>query len=243
MEIIACLGSSTTAGKGEAYNWIGVLQTRPQNKNRKFFNFGVGGDLAYGALQRIPEVIACHPDTVIVQVGGNDVLVRVFANARRFLVDRKHLAEPTLERFHESVRAIVCQLKEKTRAKIALVSLQPIGEDPNSSDPIQKELNALVEQYSGIIREIAQQENVAYLPLYEALRKEILKEPGKAFTKFRFLSFYKDAFRYFILRKSGDEIAKANGWHFHVDGVHLNSRSGKILADLAQAFLDRENAG
>jgi hypothetical protein len=29
-----------------------------------------------------------------------------------------------------------------------------------------------------------------------------------------------------------------NGWNFHTDGVHLNSRAGTIVADLVQAFLD-----
>jgi hypothetical protein len=27
------------------------------------------------------------------------------------------------------------------------------------------------------------------------------------------------------------------GWQFHVDGLHLNSRSGKILANLVQEFV------
>jgi len=30
-----------------------------------------------------------------------------------------------------------------------------------------------------------------------------------------------------------------NGWHFHTDGIHLNSRAGMILVDLEQDFLDR----
>ena len=34
-----------------------------------------------------------------------------------------------------------------------------------------------------------------------------------------------------------DEIGRLDGWRFHRDGVHLNSISGKILADLAQEFI------
>jgi hypothetical protein len=30
-----------------------------------------------------------------------------------------------------------------------------------------------------------------------------------------------------------------NGWRFHTNGVHLNSRSGMIVADLVQEFIDR----
>jgi hypothetical protein len=30
-----------------------------------------------------------------------------------------------------------------------------------------------------------------------------------------------------------------NGWRFHTDGVHLNSRGGMLAADLVQGFLDK----
>jgi hypothetical protein len=39
-----------------------------------------------------------------------------------------------------------------------------------------------------------------------------------------------------VLRWSLDEIAERNGWQFHSDGVHLNSRGGKIVADLVEQF-------
>jgi hypothetical protein len=60
--------------------------------------------------------------------------------------------------------------------------------------------------------------------------------PGRAYTPFRFLPFYRDAFRAIVLRKSPDEVAQMHGWRFHTDGVHLNSRSGVIVAELVQAF-------
>ena len=78
---------------------------------------------------------------------------------------------------------------------------------------------------------------MSYLPLYERLRDLIRASPGRAFTSFEFLPFYRDAFRQFVLRKSNDEIGQLNGWRFHRDGIHLNSRSGTLLADLAQEFI------
>jgi hypothetical protein len=45
-------------------------------------------------------------------------------------------------------------------------------------------------------------------------------------------------FRYFVLKKSSDEIGANIGWKFHVNGVHLNRRGGMILAGLVQDFLD-----
>jgi hypothetical protein len=46
-----------------------------------------------------------------------------------------------------------------------------------------------------------------------------------------------DAFRLLVLRWSLDEIADRNGWRFHTDGIHLNSRGGKLVADLVQTFV------
>jgi hypothetical protein len=61
---------------------------------------------------------------------------------------------------------------------------------------------------------------------------QVMKSPGRAFTEFGFLSFYRDALRTLVLRKSPDEVARINGWSFHTDGAHLNSRGGLIVADL-----------
>ena len=76
-KIVACLGSSSTAGKGQAFDWIAELRRRPRNGQFEFRNFGVGGDLAYNALQRLPDVLACRPSKVVVWVGGNDVFAVV----------------------------------------------------------------------------------------------------------------------------------------------------------------------
>lgn len=41
--IVACLGSSSTAGKGQAFNWITELQRRLGQRRFVFRNFGVEG--------------------------------------------------------------------------------------------------------------------------------------------------------------------------------------------------------
>lgn len=237
--IMACLGSSSTAGKGQAYDWIGELKRRPRNKGISFRNFGVGGDLAHNALQRLPAVLACRPSRVVVLIGGNDVLALISKTARRFFRISKHIpTEPSPEWFRENLRTIARRLKIEVPATIALCSLPLIGEDPASVNPFQRELNLRIEEYSAIIKEIAREESVGYLPVYEMMLAQIVATPGRAFTSFRFLPFYRDAFRVLVLGKSPDEVARLNGWRFHTDGVHLNSRGGMIVADLVQEFID-----
>lgn len=93
--VIACLGSSSTAGQGQAFGWIDELARRPQNRRFDFRNLGVGGDFAFNALQRVPAVIACHPRKIVVLIGANDALTMVFANARRVLAGWMTPAEGT----------------------------------------------------------------------------------------------------------------------------------------------------
>jgi lysophospholipase L1-like esterase len=105
---------------------------------------------------------------------------------------------------------------------------------------MQSELNLRIEEYSAIIKSIAQEEDVSYLAAYEAVLAQIAAKPGQAFTSFRFFPLFRDAMRALVLRKSPDEIAQINGWNLHTDGVHLNSRGAMIVADLIQEFIDEE---
>jgi len=238
--LVACLGSSSTAGQGQAFGWIDELAGRPENARFTFKNLGVGGDFAYDALERVPAVVATDPDRVVVLIGANDVLAMVFPNVARLLggLMKRHRQAPSFEWFKENLDAIVTRLRAETRARIALSSLGPIGEAPGSTDPNQRRLNDLIAQFSMAIKEAASRNGTDYIPFYEQLSAEIAASPGKALTKFRFLPIYGDTFRYFVLKQTSDEIGAANGWKFHVDGVHLNRRGGMILAGLVQDFLD-----
>jgi lysophospholipase L1-like esterase len=236
--VVACLGASATDATG-SYDWIRDVAERPNNASLRFYRFAEGGDLAYNGLQRLADIIACHPDYVIVLLGDNDVLALISRKVAQFDRLTKHLPSPPApEWYRENMQAIVRRLKRDTSARIALCSLIPIGEDLSASDSFQAEANRRIAQFSAIIKEIAREEAVSYLPFYERMHELILASPGRAFTSFDFLPFYRDVFRQFVLRMSNDEIGQRNGWTFHRDGIHLNSRSGKILADLVQEFLD-----
>lgn len=125
-------------------------------------------------------------------------------------------------------------MKNETQARVALCSLPLAGEVPDS------EVNIRMKEYSMAIKQIAQEENIIYLPFYEQMYDQIAVSPGRAFISnflYDFLSQCKAAIKILILHKKLDEVGQQNGWLFHVDGVHLNSRSGKILANLVQNFI------
>jgi len=235
--LVACLGASATASIG-SYDWIKDLEQRPETSAMRFVRFAEGGDLAYNGLARLPAIIESRPDDVIVLLGENDAMALVSKTFYRFARLTKRLPQkPSPAWFGETMKTIVRRLKRDTSARIALCSLIPVGEAPTSTDSMQAGLNRQIETYSLMIKEIAAAEGVSYLPLYERLQALILASPGRAFTSFNFLPFYRDVFRQFVLHQDHDEIGRRNGWKFHRDGIHLNSASGKIMADLVEEFI------
>lgn len=239
-ETVACVGSSTTASKG-TYRWIAELESRPQNNRFRFVNLGVGGDLSFNIVKRLGRVLATQPDRAIILIGTNDILASVFPNFARIVRLRKGLPEePTVQRFEENLEFITRRLRQETDAKVALSSLAPVGEHPHSIDPVQFRLNDLCAAYNSVIRKVSSREGTDYIGFYEAFQEQLERSKiAKPFTRFSFGSFYRDyVLREMILRRSFDEISRINGWEFHIDGIHLNTRGGKILTEAVQQFLD-----
>lgn len=240
--VVAFLGSSSTAAHG-LYDWIGEVARRAEYTSWTFRRFASGGDLSDDGLRRCDKISASHPDAVVILLGGNDILAAVFPKVARVLGGWKRLPRaPSAAWYRENMLAIVRALAQGTRARIALCSIQPIGEDPNGTHGVQSEINRRVAEYNSILRDIASSEGAAYLPLYERLQEILVETPGPAFTRFDFFSFYRDLFRQYVLGASNDEIGARHGWTLHRDGIHLNSRSGHILADLVDGFLHAEVA-
>jgi lysophospholipase L1-like esterase len=239
-ETVGCLGSSTTAAKG-TYNWIDELANRPQNSRFRFVNFGVGGDQSFNTARRLDPVIRIAPDRVIVLIGTNDILASVFPNFRRFTRAWKRVSQdPSPAHFKDNLELITHRLQQATNARIALSSVAPVGEGLRSSDAVQLRLNDLVAAYNGIIADVSRSSGSYYIPFYECFRDQLAHSAiAKPFTRFSFAAFYRDyLFREMILRRSFDQISQRNGWELHIDGIHLNTKGGRILTDVVQQFLD-----
>jgi lysophospholipase L1-like esterase len=165
------------------FNWIIELQRRLGQRRFVFRNFGVGGDLAYNALQRLSGVIASCPKKIVVLIGGNDVLALVSTTARRFFRLSKRL--PRDRRLSGSVKIFrQSHHPRRLRPRTPLRSVRC-----RQSEKTQCLLNRRIEEFSVIIRGIAQEERTDYIALHEAMSAQVRKSPGRAFTEFGFLSF------------------------------------------------------
>jgi lysophospholipase L1-like esterase len=196
----------------------------------------VNADLAFNLAQRMGDIVALDPDAVTILIGTNDVNATFGFQAALGYIAAKHLPEsPGPLFFRENIVAIIRTLKRTTSARIALFSIPPIGEEPGHYAYLR------TEEYAQIIKEVAVQEGVEYLPLRERLCAYIESLPPHSPPPLGFRSFGKAqldagrAQRY--LGKSLDEISASNRFRLLVDGIHMNSHGAAMAAELAAGFL------
>ncbi len=231
--VAVCAGDSITRG-AVSVDYVSMLEARLPEWD--FVNAGVNGELAYNLAQRMEDIVALDPDAVTVLVGTNDVNATFgFQAALGYMAVKRLPERPSPYFFRENLVGIVRTLKRETRARIALFSIPPIGEEPGHYAYLR------TEDYSMIIKSVAKDEGVEYLPLRERLCSYIEGLPPTTERPLGFRDFGAAAMRagrmQRYLGKSLDEISASNRFHILVDGVHLNTHGAMMAADLAESFL------
>ncbi|MFC5823313.1 SGNH/GDSL hydrolase family protein [Nonomuraea insulae] len=210
---VVAAGASMTQGS-LGPDWVAAL--RAKHPGYEFVNAGVNGNTIADLRQRVEtDIVACHPVAVTLLIGTNDVRNEV-----------------PLDQYRDDLRTVVDRVKTATGARLAIMSLPPLGEDPDT------DINRRLAGYNAVIKEIATQTKIDYLPLHERFT-DILGQGGQARTAYGF-SFplaFGAAVQHYLLRRSWDEIARRGGRELLVDHVHLTDRGGAILADLTTSWL------
>lgn len=234
--IVACLGDSNTQGS-MAHNFVNDLDLAMKDEGYEFINAGVNGDLVYNVLNRLDEVIACHPDYIIILIGTNDILAGLTKyNEIKFELKKQLPIKPNEAWFISNLTAVIDQLKKKTNAKIAIMSLPLISEDTQSV-AFQKAI-----EYSQQIYKIAVQESITYLPLnewqlqYLQKHRPIKREPVNTSP----FAFFIPSFKHYVLRKSWEEISEEAGLILTIDTVHQNKVAASMIEALVRTFLIEE---
>lgn len=220
--VVALLGASTIQGN-ISFNIVDEVARRLPECD--LINAGINGNTSAQALARVPEVAACRPDAVVVHIGANDALaMRGSAMAQNVTV------RPTLDSFAANLSAIVWGLAP-SGARIALMSIQPVGEQPDT------EINKDIGRINEVVRRIAAAENVTYLPLHERLT-ELLAERGTGRPAAdSLLPFVRAVVAHLGFGVPLDRIGRFHGYAVHTDGLHLASPGGLIAADLVEDFV------
>jgi lysophospholipase L1-like esterase len=231
--IVVCLGASMVRGQVSC-NFVRLLDQRMGENGFQFINAGVAGDQAYNVLMRLDTIIAYRPDSVIILVGTNDVTATLSpALGRISRLTRKFPQPPSAEFYHSNMLRIVKTLRERTPARIALVSLPILGEDLESIP------NQRIREFNALLREIAKEEQVGYLPVYE-LQEEYLRrvQPsgGRPYESGGMLSI-KALAHHYLLRQSFDEISRKHHFLLLTDGIHMNCRGATFIVEEVESFL------
>ena len=232
-KLVVCIGDSITHGNASC-NYIDMLKEKLGGSGFDFVNAGINSELAYNVLQRLDEIIECDPDFVTIMIGTNDSNKSLNdADAKKAVRQMRLPQRPTAEWYRSNLFEICKALKEKTNARVAILSIPTITED--STHPAF--LHSL--PFVDIIREVAEKESLAYLPLRERMEAFVREHPSSTRHSFeRRQSLSKKAFaRHFFLKNSWNDIGKSNGFNLLTDFVHLNCRGAGMVADLIEGFL------
>lgn len=235
--IVACFGDSNTHGN-VSYDWVADLAK--MYPHFQFVNAGRNSDLTFTLLHRIDDLIACKPAFINLLIGTNDINATLAASSMKRYRENGRLREgelPSIVSFGRNYEEIVLRLTSETTAKIAVMSLPLMGEDPES------EINETVAAYNGIINEVAVRHNLTYLPLFEEQKAYLQQNPSQ--TKYTFSRYFYllnlSVVKHYWFGKTWDEISKSHGTRLSPDFLHQNSVSGKMITGLVSRFISNNS--
>ncbi|MBN1882344.1 MAG: SGNH/GDSL hydrolase family protein [Deltaproteobacteria bacterium] len=229
---LVCAGDSITHGR-VSHNYVDLLAER-LNGEVDVINAGINGELAWNLLARSDEIIACDPEYVTILIGTNDANGSMSEEKGRAQIKEMGLPQtPTKEWYKENLIALCEKLIAYTDAEIALLSLPPINED------IDHEAYARAMEYSLVIEEVADELDLAYLPLNETMDASLRGAGGNPAIGYedQTKAMYIGIAKHFVLKKSFEEIADANGCLLITDTLHLSETGANIVADLIEEFV------
>ncbi|MBA4053414.1 MAG: G-D-S-L family lipolytic protein [Marivirga sp.] len=148
--------SITEAGVKPGGYIVKVGELASKDKKADLFEFigsGIGGNKVYDLYLRLEDdVLSKNPDVVIIYVGVNDVWHK-----------RSHGTGTDADKFEKFYTALIKKLQAKN-IKVALCTPAAIGERTDFSNELDGDLN----NYSNIIRGLAQKNNLPLIDLRKA---------------------------------------------------------------------------
>ena len=132
----------------------------------EFINFGISGNRTGQLFDRIyPDAIAFQPDIISILIGINDIWHR-YGQGR---------IATTNAQIEANYRAILTSLKEKTNAKIIMIS--PYLLDCDDKEDMRQDLFSVLE----IIRNLASEFADLYIPLDKHFEEALKTAPEKLY--------------------------------------------------------------
>ena len=228
---IICVGDSLTRAQVSA-DYVALLRDRLPHA--EIVNAGVNYEPSSVLAERVAAVADQGPDVVTVLTGTNDLRALLSEQDRASLRGRWRLtADPTADGYRANLTTIVRTVRERSGARVALLSPPVIGEELGSA-PLR-----LAGEFAEIVAKVATDQDAAYLPLYERMTELLRRDGGRPGTSFRPGRRLAStaAMQHFLLRRGFDAISRSRGLMLTTDTIHLNSRGATLIADLIEEYL------
>jgi lysophospholipase L1-like esterase len=208
--VAVMLGDSTFHGR------VGI-DAMPTVRERlpdwEIVNAGHNGDTSADLLARVEPVLTCKPDAMVVEAGGNDAL-----------------QDHSVEEFRRDLAALLDRVQPSV-TNVGLCSFQVAGDDPSTA------FNRRVSEYALVMRSLATERRLAYLPLRERMTAELGANPGGAAWNKNMTVVARSILERHLLRRSVDEQSRRRRFMFNPDGLHLNTRGSGLLSDVIVEYL------
>lgn len=220
MKILA-IGDSITLGKPG----ISYVQYLPECD---VDNYGKAGDTIIGIFNRLKEVKLNEYEIVIMEGGGNDILLKIFYEERPLwrkvidnIINSGSIPTNDVYEYISTWQDILRYLAKYPRIKTIVISNPVLGEDVNNS------YNKIVLDYNNQLNKLCQKHTIKYIDFFSWQSKKVSGNP-KLMTNTP-VDVERDAM--FTNIDELDNLAKQRNYNLTIDGVHFNSLSAKALAE------------
>jgi len=231
--LVVFVGDSITHGTIGA-DYTTLVAEKLNNQNHEYVNAGINGELAWNVMQRVDEIIRLQPDILTLMIGTNDAMGSLSPKDAKLYRRSKGIPQdPSIDWHREMLTLLVRRLQQETTAKIALISIPILTEDPTHAAFTRSV------EISDAIRDIANQFSVSYLPFNEKMVEFAQSNPSNprfVFEK-KLEGMLKAIFKHYIFRRSWDRISSDSGFNMVIDHVHLNTMSANMVADSIIDFI------
>ncbi|MDF1539568.1 MAG: GDSL-type esterase/lipase family protein [Candidatus Thorarchaeota archaeon] len=231
--LVVFVGDSITQGTIGA-SYVDLIVDKMDKTDFEFVNAGINGEVAWNVAQRLEEIIRLQPDIITLMIGTNDAIGSLSPKDAKLYRRTKGIPQdPSVEWYHENLTFILNEIQQKTSAKIALVSIPVLTEDPS-----HKAFERSIE-ISNAMKDVAHQFALSYIPFNEQMvecTKRNSSQAKLAFDK-RIRAMFKATIKHYVFGRRWNQISTDSGFNLLIDNIHLNTIAASMASDLIHSFI------
>lgn len=229
-EIVVLIGDSLTHGNVQP-SWVNSMRKK-MGENFEFINAGINGETTNDVLNRINEILACDPNIATLLIGNNNLMGSFERNERNYKKSKQ--VEWSINGFENEYRMIVKKLIENN-IKLAVSSLMSYGEEIGS-DEFER-----TREYCKIIKKIADEFSLYYIPLFEEIEKYLIEKGGNTnlpkIENDSLIMLQNFMVKKILLKQSWDKISTDSRFKVTLDHIHFNNYSANLMESMVSEFI------